>query len=109
MRLKTSMIIRFGIHSLLGSVLAVQSGSDLDIRNEAQPCGSCDPQAERIIPSQCRRHAVVVAGLDADHVDVGGDRHSDCPGLVHQVTVSGDVSLHAPHLITSEVRTPCHG
>ena len=28
MRLKTSMIIRFGIHSLLGSVLAIQSGSE---------------------------------------------------------------------------------
>ena len=50
-------------------------------------------------PRDARRHAVDVAGLDADHGDVGGDRHSDCPGLVHQVTVSGDVSLHAPHLI----------
>ena len=59
-------------------------------------------------PRNVRRHAVVVAGLDADHVDVGGDRHRDCPGLFHQVTAIGvfhqvtaigDVSLHAPHLI----------
>ena len=53
-------------------------------------------------------YVVVAAGLDADHVDVGGDRHRDCPGLFHQVTAIGvfhqvtaigDVSLHAPHLI----------
>ena len=44
---------------------------------------------------------VVGAGvLDADHVDVGGDRHRDGPGLLHQVTAIGDVSLHAPHLIS---------
>ena len=44
-------------------------------------------------------YVVGVGVLDADHVDVGGDRHRDGPGLLHQVTAIGDVSLHAPHLI----------
>ena len=48
-------------------------------------------------------YAVVVAGLDADHVDVGGYRHRDGPGLsglLNQVIVARDVvSPRAPHLI----------
>ena len=54
-------------------------------------------------PRNVRRHAVVVAGLDADHVDVGGYRHRDGPGLsglLNQVIVARDVvSPRAPHLI----------
>ena len=47
-------------------------------------------------------------GLNADHVDGGGHRYRDGPGLLSQVTILGDVvSRRAPHLIISEVRTPC--
>ena len=44
-------------------------------------------------------------GLNADHVDGGGHRYRDGPGLLGQVTILGDVvSRHAPLLIISEVK-----
>ena len=44
-------------------------------------------------------------GLNADHVDGGGHRYRDGPGLLSQVTILGDVvSRHAPLLIISEVK-----
>ena len=58
------------------------------------------PKGQAIIPRNVRRLEDVVIGLDADHVDLGGHRHRDGPGLVHQVTVTGDViSRRAPYLI----------
>ena len=49
--------------------------------------------------SQCSPPGVT-NGLDPDHVDGGGHRYRDGPGLLNQVTVAGDVvSRRAPHLI----------
>ena len=47
-------------------------------------------------------------GSEPDHVDGGGHRYRDGPGLLGQVTILGDVvSRHAPLLIISEVKTSC--